>query len=138
LTEKLREQHVVTCFLEAGGEILLLRRSGQVGSYRGRWAVVSGYLESTPDEQAFTEIIEETGLKKSDVRLVRKGEPLAVEDKELGTRWVVHPFLFRIKDREKVRLDWEHQEMKWIAPGDIGRYETVPGLAEVFARVYQT
>ena len=131
----LQEKRVVTCFLESGGEILILRRSGEVGSYRGRWAGVSGYIESSADEQALTEIEEETGLGRGEVKLLKKGEPLDVEDEGLGIRWVVHPYLFRIKDRDKIRLDWEHKEARWIKPEDIDNYPTVPKLKEALSRV---
>ena len=47
----LQEKRVVTCFLESEGEILILYRSEQVGSYQGRWAGVSGYVETTADKQ---------------------------------------------------------------------------------------
>ncbi|MFC1940142.1 NUDIX domain-containing protein [Chloroflexota bacterium] len=132
----LQEKRVVTCFLESDGEILLLRRSEQVGSYQGRWAGVSGYIENTPDEQALVEIEEETRLAGEDIDLIKKGEPLPVEDEKLGVRWVVHPYLFHIKDRRKVKIDWEHKETKWIVPEDIGEFETVPMLKEALARVY--
>ena len=133
----LQEKEVVTCFLESGGEVLLLRRSEQVGSYQGRWAGVSGYVEKPPDEQALVEIREETSLKGDDLRLIRSGEPLSVEDEKLGVRWVVHPYLFHIKDRARVRIDWEHKEMRWIDPGDIDNYRTVPMLKETLDRVYK-
>ena len=132
----LQEKKVVTCFLESGGEILLLRRSEHVGTYRGRWAWVSGYLETAPDEQALVEIAEETGLSPADVKLVRKGEPLLVDDEKLGTRWLVHPYLFHIGDRGKVRIDWEHKECRWVSPADLDNYDTVPGLKEVWGRVW--
>ena len=93
MENKFQEKQVVTCFLESDGEILLLRRSEQVGSYQGRWAGVSGYIETTPDEQALVEIAEETGLGGEDIKLIRKGKPLPVEDEKMGTRWVVHPFV---------------------------------------------
>jgi len=131
----LQEKKVVTCFLESGGEILILRRSGEVGSYRGSWAGVSGYIESSADEQALTEIEEETNLRRGDVELTKRGEPLAVEDEGLGIRWLVHPYLFRIKDRDKIRIDWEHKETRWIKPEDIERYQTVPKLKEALSRV---
>jgi 8-oxo-dGTP pyrophosphatase MutT (NUDIX family) len=131
----LQEKRVVTCFMESGGEILILRRSGEVGSYRGRWAGVSGYIESSADEQALTEIEEETGLERGEVELLKKGEPLAVEDEGLGIRWVVHPYLFRIKDRDKIRIDWEHKEARWIKAEDIEHYQTVPKLKEALSRV---
>jgi len=138
LTNNLQENHVVTCFLESDGEILLLRRSERVGSYQGRWAGVSGYIEKTVDEQALTEIEEEAGLCGEDLQLIKKGKPLAVEDEKLGVRWVVHPYLFHIKDRGKVKIDWEHKETRWIDPKDIGDYQTVPMLKETLERVYKS
>ena len=132
----LQEKRVVTCFLESDGEILILRRSEQVGSYQGRWAGVSGYVETTPDEQALVEIREEAGLCGEDLRLIKKGEPLSVEDEQLGVRWIVHPYLFNIKERRKIRIDWEHKEAVWIKPEEIDNFQTVPMLKETLARVY--
>jgi len=131
----LQEKRVVTCFLESSGEILLLRRSDQVGSYRGRWAGVSGYIETTADEQALTEIAEETSLGGDDLKLTKRGKPLPVKDEKLGVKWVVHPYLFHIKDRDKIKIDWEHKETRWINPKDIDNYQTVPMLKETLARV---
>ena len=131
----LQEKRVVTCFLESGNEILILRRSQQVGSYQGRWAGVSGYIETTADEQALTEIEEETSLPREEVELIRRGKPLAVADKRLGVRWIVHPYLFHIKDRNKIKIDWEHKEARWITPKDITHYQTVPKLKETLAQV---
>ncbi len=131
----LREKQVVTSFLESGGEILILRRSEQVGSYRGRWAGVSGYVGTTVDEQALIEIEEETSLFREDIELLKRGEPLLIKDEKLGVRWVVHPYLFRIKDRGKIKIDWEHTEISWINPKDIDSYQTVPMLKETLAQV---
>jgi len=131
----MEEKHVVTCFLEHGGKILILRRSGRVSTYRRSWAGVSGYIETNADEQAFTEISEETELYKNDLKLVKKGKPLEVIDKDLNRRWIVHPFLFHVRSPEKIRTDWEHTEVKWIKPGELKKYETVPGLAKALTRV---
>jgi len=137
----MKEAKVVTCFLvrRSGGgeEILLLRRSQQVSTYRGRWAGVSGYVEETdPLTQAYTEIGEETGLAREDVQLLRTGEPLEVMDAEADRRWIVHPFLFEVEEPGRIRTDWEHIETRWIRPKEIFRYETVPQLAETLMRVY--
>jgi len=131
----LKEKRVVTCFLESDGEILILRRSGQVGSYRGRWAGVSGFVEKTADEQALIEIEEETSLSGQDLELIKRGEPLSVKDKKLGVIWLVHPYLFGIKNRNKIEIDWEHKETRWISPKDIVNYKTVPKLKETLAQV---
>ena len=135
LDKKLPEKHVVTCFLESENEILILRRSQQVGTYKGRWAGVSGYIENHADEQALIEIAEETGLGREDIELVKRGEPLSDEDIQLGIRWVVHPYLFHIRDRNKIKIDWEHKETRWIKPEDIDDYQTVPRLKETLGRV---
>jgi ADP-ribose pyrophosphatase YjhB (NUDIX family) len=133
----LQEKRVVTCFLKSENEILILRRSQQVGSYQGRWAGVSGYVETTADEQALVEIEEETSLCGKDLKLVKRGKPLLIEDEKLGVKWMVHPYLFHIKDRGKIKIDWEHKETKWIAPKDIDNYQTVPMLKETLARVHE-
>ncbi len=132
----LKEEKVVSCFIEYRGRLLLLKRSEKVGTYRGKWATVSGYLEKPPDEQAFTELKEEAGLSEKDVRLIRRGQPLEIEDRELMTKWLVYPYLFRLKDHRKIATDWEHFEFKWVLPGDIGSYDTVPSFNEALARVY--
>jgi len=131
------ERHVVTCFLERDGKIMILRRSERVGTYRGKWAGVSGYIEpgSTPQQQAWTEIREEAGLDRDDVELVQEGETLEVVDSELSRKWIVHPFRFRVLNPEKIRIDWEHTEARWTAPEDIGRHHTVPRLLEAWQRV---
>ena len=133
--DTLEEKHVVTCFLEHGGKILILRRSHKVSTYRRSWAGVSGYLETNDIEQAFTEISEETELYKKDLKLVKKGEPLEVTDESLNRKWIVHPFLFHVKAPEKIKIDWEHTEVRWIKPSELKKYETVPGLDEALNHV---
>jgi 8-oxo-dGTP pyrophosphatase MutT (NUDIX family) len=128
-------RNVVTAFLEHNGKILLVRRSQSVGTYRGRWSGISGYLEHEPLEQALTEIREETGLLASDIELVRQGGPLEILDAEWNRRWRVHPFLFHVKRPDAIRLDWENLELRWIVPSEIDNYETVPSLKETLARV---
>lgn len=131
------DSHVVTCFLEEGGSVLLVRRSGRVGTYQARWAGISGYVEpgASPLEQARQEILEETGLEGGQAVLLREGAVLEILDEGLGKRWFVHPFRFRIQDRSKVRLDWEHTDFRWIDPGEIGSFETVPGLEAAWDQV---
>jgi 8-oxo-dGTP diphosphatase len=139
-----RETSVVTCFLLRSGplghdEVLILRRSGRVRTYRGRWAGVSGYLEGGPataDQQAWREIQEETGLSPADADLVRTGEPFTFEDLELDTSWTVHPFLFRVRPGATIVIDWEHTEARWVRPGALSRHRTVPRLKEALAQVY--
>lgn len=131
----LEEKHVVTCFLEHNGKILILKRSKMVGSYRGRWAGVSGYLERSDLDQAYLELKEETGLNKNDVDLLKRGEPFAIIDNNINRKWIIHPFLFHVKEPGKIKIDWEHTEIKWINPQKLARYKTVPALNEAFNKV---
>ena len=133
----MEEVHVVTCFLEHEGKIPILRRSELVGTYRGKWAALSGYIEKgkAPLEQALQEIREEVGLGEGDVELVKEGEPLDAIDEELDRKWVVYPFRFQVIMLQKINIDWEHTELEWIDPGEIAQYETVPRLAETWQRV---
>ena len=82
--------HVVTAFLlrtdRGRDEILLVRRSERVRTYRGAWAAISGYLEPgvTPLDQAYTELSEEASLPRDAVELLRVGAPLPVRDEAQG------------------------------------------------------
>jgi len=133
---QLHEKNVVTCFLRHRSEVLLVRRSAQVGSYQGRWGAVSGYVEAdeNPEAAAYREVAEETGLAATALHLVQRGAPFAVEDAALGTRWIVHPFLFDGAHRD-VRLDGETTEAAWVPPTEILRRDTVPQLWTSYSRV---
>jgi 8-oxo-dGTP pyrophosphatase MutT (NUDIX family) len=127
----LERREVVTAFLRRQGRILVVRRSGRVGSYRGRWSGISGHLEeSTALAQALREIREEAGVGEAEVRLVRDGAPLEVPAFDLGVLWVVHPFLFELADSAEIRLDWENTELAWVEPERLAELQTVPSLSE--------
>lgn len=126
----MQETHIVTCFLEHDNRILILQRSDQVGTYTQRWAGISGYIEHgiSPLDQAYQEIIEEAGLERGQLELIKIGESVEVPDEKLHKKWIVHPFRFRISDPGLVKIDWEHNEARWIKPDEIKEYQTVPGL----------
>jgi len=121
---------VVTCFLRNRGEILLLKRSARVGTFKGSWAGVSGYLEGNevPLERAMQEIREE--VDERDARLVSSGRPVYARDR--SDLFIVHPFLFDVKSR-KVHLDWEHVDYRWVHPSEIPVSAAVPKLIDAYA-----
>ncbi len=134
----LRPTHVVTCFLRRNDKrdvlILIVRRSERVGSYHGHWAGISGFVEPNvmPDEQAYTEIREETGLQREQVRMIRRGTIVEHIDEALGRHFYIHPFLFDVLMPDAIQTDWEATEMRWIIPTELRDYETVPKLWEVY------
>jgi 8-oxo-dGTP diphosphatase len=123
--------NIITVFLEHDKKILILKRSQKVKTMKTKWGGISGYIEhEEPVKRALKEIVEETGLKDKNVTLLRIGEPLeAVEPDKPETTWVVHPFLFS-SNTDQIRIDWEHDEYKWINPKEIENYETVPRLED--------
>jgi len=137
--QSLRPTHVVTSFLMRSdtGEprILIVQRSQRVGSYQGQWAGISGFVEPgvTPDEQAYTEIREETDLQRGQVRMLRRGAVVEHLDPSLNRHFYIHPFLFEVLTPEAIHTDWEAVEMRWILPSELSNYETVPKLPEVYA-----
>jgi translation initiation factor 2B subunit (eIF-2B alpha/beta/delta family)/isopentenyldiphosphate isomerase len=133
--------HVVTCFLRnpATGRVLLTRRSDAVGTYVGRWAGVSGYVEGSPEDaldDARREIREETGL---DATLVRAGDPLDVDDGD--RQWTVHPFLFDASGDpadDGVTPNEELEATEWVHATTMLDRETVPDLWAAYRRVAPT
>src|SRR6266702_8063644 len=138
IQQPLRPTHVVTSFLKRtdAGEprILIVRRSQRVGSYQGHWAGISGFIEPgvTAEEQAYTEIREETGLQKEQVRMLKRGAVVEHVDPALGRHFYVHPFLFNVLTPDAIQTDWEATEMRWISPSHLKDYETVPKLPEAY------
>lgn len=122
------EKHVVTCIVRHRNSILLLQRSRKVGSYRGQWAGVSGFIEPGEEDEAAArrELREEIGIE--DAVLRKRIEPQRFRDSDIV--WCVHPFLFDVKGLA-VELDWEHEKVEWVSPADVARYPTVPGLQKV-------
>lgn len=135
-TSSLDATAVVTAFLYRRGRVLLLRRSERVGTYPGRWAGVSGYLERPPLEQALIEIEQEVGVGADQVALRGIGAPMLVTDRAALTRWLVYTFLFRLRAGAQVRTDWEAATWEWVPPEEVAHRKTVPGLASGLSRVW--
>ncbi|POG55373.1 NUDIX domain-containing protein [Haloferax marisrubri] len=127
--------HVVTVFLRHGGRVLLARRSEAVGTYQGRWAAISGYVEgdlADAERDVRRELAEEIGVHESDADLVRAGEHVSVADG--GREWTVHPFLFDARNRD-IDPNEELAAVEWVHPTAIRERETVPGLWTAYRRV---
>ena len=128
----LQARYIVTAVLRNRGRILIVRRSKAVGTFQGRWSAISGYVEDreSPERRARQEVREETGIRSSVLRASRP--PILVRQDSLV--YVVHPFLFDVSS-PRVRLDWENTAHRWIRPAELGRYNTVPRLADAVTSV---
>ena len=116
------------------GKILVVKRSQKVGTYRGRWSAISGYLELNPLAQAYREIQEETGLHPDELHLIKRGKPLVLLDDSVKTQWKIYAFCFS-SETAKITIDWENTVYKWIRPDQIDSLLTVPGLKKAWERV---
>ena len=124
----MKRKEIVTSFLFKDNKILILKRSDKVGTFRGKWAGISGFIEDENSlEAALREIQEETGIGSTYLELLKIGIPFDVIDSTNNTIWSINPFLFLFKGDE-IKIDWEHDTFAWIYPKEIENYDTVKNL----------
>ena len=131
---------VVTCLLvNIDGELLVLKRSDKVRTYKGLWGGIAGYIEEGEEayETALKEMREETGLEEKDIEFIEKVNPVKFTDFYEGEKydWEVFPFLFKYEKKDKIHIDWEHSEYRWISPSEIEKMDTVPHFRDIVFRV---
>ncbi|MBF0123773.1 MAG: NUDIX domain-containing protein [Magnetococcales bacterium] len=130
----MQQRQAISAFLRHDGRLLLVRRSDRVGSFQGFWSGISGYLEGDPLIHALQEILEETSIPATDLTLIRQAKPVDIVDhNHVGVVWRIHPFLFELATPDKIKLDWENDELRWILPQELGHYKTVPGLDRILS-----
>jgi 8-oxo-dGTP diphosphatase len=109
------------------GEVLLLKRSQKVDSYRGLWGFPGGKREEgeTSVDAAIREVYEETSLKIWQKYLVyvftMKREPYKDIIFYLTSQWSGEP-----------KVDWESDEFRWFKPSEIADLKMVPTPKIVF------
>jgi len=125
--------------LNKEGKLLILKRSNKVKTYKGFWGGVAGYVEENekPYDTAIKEIKEEVGIKKEDIKLIKTLDPILITDfyEQKRYDWKIFVFLFKIRKKCKIKIDWEHTEYRWIQPSEIVNYNTVPHLKEVVLNI---
>ena len=130
---------VVSCILmNQKDKILILKRSDKVGTYKGCWSAIAGYIEKgeKPIDTAYKEIKEEVSLQKKNIIFLKQIDPIEFTDFYEGKRydWVVYPFLFK-HIKGKINIDWEHTEYQWIAPEELANFKTVTHLKDVISKL---
>ena len=133
----MRYTNIVTSFLKNQDKILILKRSQDVKSMKGLWSGVSGVIENqeNPLKRAEIEIFEEIGIRTNEIKLLKSGDELDIISPQYKNhKWHVFPFLFDTKKTEK-KLNWENSDYKWIEIGELEKFETVPSLENVLARL---
>jgi len=128
----LKTENVVLCFLLYKGKVLLTKR-GLEEIYPKKWTGITGYIEGkdSPYKTALKEIEEETKINENNLRLLKAGKVVFVPDESIGIEWEVHPYFFKSETKD-VKLNEENDEYKWIDPTEIGEFDTVPMLKEIY------
>lgn len=129
-----RPQLAASASIFRDGRLLLIRRAREPG--RGRWSLPGGRVEFGESlEQAIRrEVAEETGLAIDIVGFagIRQVLPRDVH----GGHYVVLSFAARWRGGEVVLND-EHDDARWVDPGDLGGLHTTDGLAAIVSAAHR-
>lgn len=127
---------VINCVVKYRGKILLLQRSKELNFYPGYWNGVSGFLDDkrSLEQKIKDEVSEETGIPKKMVKKVWLGEIFHHDAPKYKKTWIVHPAVVEVKT-DKIQLDWESQNYKWIKPSQAKQYKLMPGFGKVLEKL---
>ncbi len=128
---------VINCVVRHKNKILLVQRSSGMKFYPSLWNGISGFLddERSVEQKTKDEIHEELGIREKDIIKIYEGRIFNAEDQKHNKTWVVHPVLVDVKT-DRVVLDWEAQDYKWINPGDINQFELLPCFEDVVLALF--
>ncbi|MCR4328540.1 MAG: NUDIX domain-containing protein [Patescibacteria group bacterium] len=129
---------VINCLVEFDGRILLVKRSKDLYFYPGIWNGIGGFLddEKSPAEKAKEEIEEELNISPDKILKINIGEIFEMTDARYEKTWIIHP-VHAVVATDKVRLDWEAEEYRWILPEDISKYDNaMSGLSGILDQFF--
>lgn len=131
----------VLCFVMCNGKLLLAKRGQKVLAYPGKWHGIGGFLDD-PNKSLLQkikeELNEELGVQEKDIAQITTGKVIRVDDPILRRTWDLYLAIVELKVETHMRLDWEHTECRWIAPEEIEKYDTVPGLDHAFQEAIES
>ena len=129
---KARWAPVVNCVLKYKNKILLVERSKELHFYPGYWNGISGFLDDgrSLKEKIEDELKEEVGMPKSKIKSIKRGHIFDQEEPRYKKTWIVHPVLVEV-NTDKVRLDWEATNYKWLTPNQAKKLKLLPGFDKV-------
>ncbi|HOB89967.1 MAG TPA: NUDIX domain-containing protein [Candidatus Colwellbacteria bacterium] len=127
---------VINCVLKHKNKILVVRRSEKLNFYPGYWNGVSGFLDDQKslEEKVVAELKEELGIAKTQVENIRPGGIFDQDEPKYKKTWIVHPVLVDVKT-DKIKLDWEAENYKWLTLQEVKKLKLLPGFDEVLRRL---
>jgi 8-oxo-dGTP pyrophosphatase MutT (NUDIX family) len=133
----IRRAPVINVVVKCKDKILIVKRSEKLKYYPGLWNGISGFLDDdkTIEEKAKEELKEEIGIDENDIIFIKQGEAFEVDEPKYDKLWIVHPVLAEIK-HDRIELDWEAQEYRWILPAEIESFNCAPGFRKVIEYLF--
>ncbi|MDP2705846.1 MAG: NUDIX domain-containing protein [bacterium] len=132
---KVRWAPVINCVVKCGDRFLVVRRSQELGFYPGYWNGISGFLDDRKSlrEKVEEELREELKMPKGNIKKVILGQIFDQEASQYKKTWVVHPVLVEVKS-DKIKLNWEAKEYKWVSFEELMKMKLLPGFLELVKR----
>ena len=133
----IRYAPVINCVVRHNDKILIVQRNPKMRLYPNFWNGISGFLDDgrSIEEKVKGELREELGIETSEIISIHRGPVFDQEEEKYSKTWVVHPILVDVKTN-KVKLDWEAQNYKWIKIEDAKTFDLLPGFDKVLASLF--
>ena len=127
---------VINCVVRYKNKILVVQRSKKLKFYPGYWNGISGFLDDkrSLEQNVKDELREEVGLGAGQIKRVRLGGIFHEEAPRYKKTWIVHPVLVEVITN-KVKLDWEAENYKWVTLRQVRRLKLMPGFGRVLEKV---
>lgn len=122
---------VLNCVVMFEDKVLLVQRSKGMRLYPGYWNGISGFLDDQKSlvQKVYEELREELGISRKHIISIQLAKILNQDAPKYKKTWIVHPVLVKV-DTDKIKLDWEAQNYKWIKPREVKKLDLLPGFAE--------
>lgn len=133
---KARWAPVINCVLKHKGKILVVERSKDLNFYPGYWNGISGFLDDQRSlgQKVRDELKEELGISGKDIVSIKLGKIFDQEEPKYKKTWIVHPVLVKVAT-DKVSLDWEARDYKWLKISEVKKLKLLPGFEKVLESI---
>jgi ADP-ribose pyrophosphatase YjhB (NUDIX family) len=126
----------VACFVTHQDKVLLLKRSQEVATNKGKWHVIAGYYDEVVPvkDKVMEELGEEAGLKESDIHLFQVNQLLEIPLPS-GQTWYVVPVQIELSGEIVPTINWESTEHKWVTKDEASKLDLVPGVLSMLNQI---
>ncbi|KKR02836.1 MAG: NUDIX hydrolase [Parcubacteria group bacterium GW2011_GWF2_39_13b] len=133
----IRRAPVINCVVKYKDKILIIKRSASLNFYPNYWNGISGFLDDgrSVEEKAKDELREELGIAEQNILSIKQGGVFEQKEEKYDKLWIVHPVLIEIS-HDKIFLDWEAQDFKWIKVEEAVKYNLLPGFDRVLDKLF--